>query len=147
MAMEVDAPFDAHTTEVLTLYYRAPEFLLGRTNYSAAIDMWAVGCIFAEMVKGKRLFSGLVKYDVLHGIFSYFGMPDADTLPEVTSISDHYWRKPIDKLNLAEELTRLEPDGLDLLFRMLSLNPTTRITAESALNHPYFKGMGNRTSP
>ncbi|KAL9428876.1 hypothetical protein AB3S75_030799 [Citrus x aurantiifolia] len=106
MAMEVDAPFDAHTTEVLTLYYRAPEFLLGRTNYSAAIDMWTVGCIFAEMVKGKRLFSGLVKYDALHGIFSYFGMPDADTLPEVTSISDHYWR-------------------------MLSLNPTTRITAEA----------------
>ncbi|KAH9672739.1 protein kinase domain-containing protein [Citrus sinensis] len=126
MAMEVDAPFDAHTTEVLTLYYRAPEFLLGRTNYSAAIDMWAVGCIFAEI---------------------YFGMPGADTLPEVTLISDHYWRKPIDKLNLAEELTRLEPDGLDLLFRMLSLNPTTRIAAESALNHPYFKGKGTRTSP
>ncbi|GAY49855.1 hypothetical protein CUMW_122280, partial [Citrus unshiu] len=101
MAMEVDAPFDAHTTEVLTLYYRAPEFLLGRTNYSAAIDMWAVGCIFAEI---------------------YFGMPGADTLPEVTLISDHYWR-------------------------MLSLNPTTRITAESALNHPYFKGKGTRTSP
>ncbi|KAH9672735.1 protein kinase domain-containing protein [Citrus sinensis] len=127
MAMEVDAPFDAHTTEtfyslfitlasVLTLYYRAPEFLLGRTNYSAAIDI-------------------------------YFGMPGADTLPEVTLISDHYWRKPIDKLNLAEELTRLEPDGLDLLFRMLSLNPTTRIAAESALNHPYFKGKGTRTSP
>ncbi|KAK9196016.1 hypothetical protein WN943_004144 [Citrus x changshan-huyou] len=123
MAMEVDAPFDAHTTEVLTLYYRAPEFLLGRTNYSAAIDMWA----FTQC--------------------SYFGMPGADTLPEVTLISDHYWRKPIDKLNLAEELTRLEPDGLDLLFRMLSLNPTTRITAESALNHPYFKGKGTRTSP
>ncbi|KAH9672741.1 protein kinase domain-containing protein [Citrus sinensis] len=97
MAMEVDAPFDAHTTE------------------------------FTQC--------------------SYFGMPGADTLPEVTLISDHYWRKPIDKLNLAEELTRLEPDGLDLLFRMLSLNPTTRIAAESALNHPYFKGKGTRTSP
>ncbi|KAK9193431.1 hypothetical protein WN944_004128 [Citrus x changshan-huyou] len=47
---------------------------------------------------------------------SYFGMPDADTLPEVALLSDHSWRKPSDELNLAEELTRLEPDGLDLLF-------------------------------
>ncbi|KAH9672759.1 protein kinase domain-containing protein [Citrus sinensis] len=46
----------------------------------------------------------------------YFGMPDADTLPEVALLSDHSWRKPSDELNLAEELTRLEPDGLDLLF-------------------------------
>ncbi|KAK9196018.1 hypothetical protein WN943_004146 [Citrus x changshan-huyou] len=93
------------------------------------------------MVKGKCLFTGMVKYDFTQ--CSYFGMPDADTLPEVALLSDHSWRKPSDELNLAEELTRLEPDGLDLLFRMLSLNPTTRITAKCALNHPYFRNHGH----
>lgn len=52
-----------------TLEYRAPEILLGRTKYSASVDMWAVGCIFAEMVMGKRLFNGMCEDDILYEIF------------------------------------------------------------------------------
>ncbi|KAH9672760.1 protein kinase domain-containing protein [Citrus sinensis] len=60
----------------------------------------------------------------------YFGMPDADTLPEVALLSDHSWRKPSDELNLAEELTRLEPDGLDLLFIVAIKNIEVKAPSE-----------------
>ncbi|KAF5934800.1 hypothetical protein HYC85_025929 [Camellia sinensis] len=104
------------TPMLATLNYRAPEILMSSEHYSAAVDMWSVGCIFAEMVMKEPLFNGLSEIDVLREIFRF-----------ITSIND-----------LGAVLKDLEPAGLDLLSGLLSLDPERRTTAEAALGHEYL---------
>ncbi|GAV88865.1 Pkinase domain-containing protein, partial [Cephalotus follicularis] len=147
LARAVGVPLNTHTNETATLTYSAPEMLLGSTKYSAAVDVWAVGCIFAEMVTGKPLFEQRLPFDILHSIFSFFGTPTEDTWPGVTSLSEYMtdvykipaeWRK-----NLEEVVTGIEPDGYDVLCKMLCMNPAARITSYDALSHPYFSDIQN----
>ena len=71
--------------QVVTLWYRAPDVLLGSRNYSTSIDMWSVGCIFAEMTTGKPLFPGKNNDDQLHKIFALLGTPNEQTWPRYSS--------------------------------------------------------------
>ncbi|CAL5360918.1 unnamed protein product [Camellia sinensis] len=122
-----------------TLNYRAPEILMSSKHYSAAVDMWSVGCIFAEMVMKEPLFNGLSEIDVLREIFSLLGTPNVDSWPGVTSLPgfphDMIQSPPMD---LGAVLKDLEPAGLDLLSGLLSLDPERRTTAEAALGHEYL---------
>ncbi|KAK0596494.1 hypothetical protein LWI29_016267 [Acer saccharum] len=140
LARACSAPTRTYSHEVVTLHYRPPEILLGSRNYSTSVDVWSIGCIFAEMVNQKPLFPGMSEIDQLHKIFSIMGTPDEDTWPGVFSLPDF---RPFFPLRFPKDLAtfvpNLDPVGVDLLSKMLCMDPKKRITAKSALEHEYFK--------
>ncbi|EHA99421.1 Cell division protein kinase 3 [Heterocephalus glaber] len=79
LARAFGLPLRTYTHEVVTLWYRAPEILLGTKFYSTAVDVWSIGCIFAEMVTRKALFPGDSEIDQLFHIFQILGPPSEDT--------------------------------------------------------------------
>uniref|UniRef100_A0A5B7BMN5 cyclin-dependent kinase n=1 Tax=Davidia involucrata TaxID=16924 RepID=A0A5B7BMN5_DAVIN len=143
LAKAFGVPFSTYTDNVGTLGYRAPELLLGY-KYSAPVDVWSVGCIFAEMVTQQPLFSGTTESAILMENFSLLGMPNEATWPGVTlygNISKMNRSPSHARRNLEDVVTGLEPAGFDLLSKMLCLNPDRRITARDALQHSYFRNV------
>ncbi|EFJ15022.1 hypothetical protein SELMODRAFT_139306 [Selaginella moellendorffii] len=140
LARAFGIPVRTFTHEVVTLWYRAPEILLGSRHYSTPVDMWSVGCIFAEMINQRPLFPGDSEIDELFKIFRILGTPNEETWPGVTSLPDFKSAFPkwLPK-DLATLVPGLEHAGVDLLSKMLCLDPSSRITARAALEHDYFK--------
>ncbi|KAG4999583.1 hypothetical protein AAZX31_08G076200 [Glycine max] len=142
LARAFGIPVRTFTHEVVTLWYRAPEILLGSHHYSTPVDIWSVGCIFAEMVNQRPLFPGDSEIDELFKIFRIMGTPNEDTWPGVTSLPDFKSAFPKwQPKDLKIVVPNLKPAGLDLLSSMLYLDPSKRITARSALEHEYFKDI------
>lgn len=142
LARAFGIPVRAYTHEVVTLWYRAPEILLGTKTYSTPVDIWSVGCIFAEMVNHRPLFPGDSEIDQLYKIFQVQGTPDESGWPGVTQFPDYKdtfpkWRPR----NLAEIVPSLDRSGIDLLSRMLVYPPQHRINARAALQHEYFSDI------
>ncbi|KAG5578275.1 hypothetical protein H5410_058409 [Solanum commersonii] len=136
-------PVRTFTHEVVTLWYRAPEILLGSRHYSTPVDVWSAGCIFAEMVNQQPLFPGDSEIDELFKIFRVVGTPIEDTWTGVTSLPDYKSTFPKwPPKDLATVVPNLDTAGFDLLGKMLCLDPSKRITARSALEHEYFKDIG-----
>ncbi|KXZ46110.1 CDKA1 protein [Gonium pectorale] len=139
LARAFGIPVRAYTHEVVTLWYRAPEILLGSKTYSTPVDIWSIGCIFAEMVNHKPLFPGDSEIDQLYKIFQLLGTPDESMWAGCSSLPDYKdtfpkWRPQ----SLQAAVPTLSPHGVDLLSRMLVYTPQHRITASAALDHPYF---------
>ena len=135
-------PNGPYTFEVVTLWYRAPELLLGANRYSTAIDVWSVGCIFAEMATGMPLFPGRSDIDQLFKIFQRRGTPTAEMWPAVLRLP-HYnpefpqWREsPITDHCPLESLG--SSSAADLLTKLLQFDPDRRIACKAATQHPYF---------
>ncbi|CAH0474877.1 unnamed protein product [Peronospora belbahrii] len=132
-------PRRTYTMEVVTLWYRPPEILMGVRGYSSAVDIWSVGCIFAEMAQGKPLFTGISEIDQLFQIFSKLSTPTSETWPGFSSLPNyhfdfpHWKRRPLNRL-----FPKISDLGIDLLTKLLVYNPDQRISAEDALRHPYF---------
>ncbi|KAL6649092.1 hypothetical protein ACP70R_013316 [Stipagrostis hirtigluma subsp. patula] len=142
LARAFGIPVRTFTHEVVTLWYRAPEILLGSRQYSTPVDVWSVGCIFAEMVNQKPLFPGDSEIDELFRIFRVLGTPNEQTWPGVSSLPDFKSAFPKwQAQDLASVVPNLEPAGLDLLSKMLRYEPSKRITARQALEHEYFKDL------
>mmetsp|Transcript_2910 Transcript_2910/g.4428 ORF Transcript_2910/g.4428 Transcript_2910/m.4428 type:complete len:274 (+) Transcript_2910:279-1100(+) len=149
LARAFGIPIRKYTHEVVTLWYRSPEILLGTTHYSTPVDIWSIGCIFAEMAERKTLFQGECEIDQLFHIFMILGTPNATVWPEVTSLPDYkpifpQWQ-PQSPLKFAPKI--VDPDGQDLLMQMLHYDPAKRITGKAALNHPYFSSVRQQPSP
>ncbi|CAL9111312.1 unnamed protein product [Musa acuminata var. zebrina] len=140
LARAFGIPVRTFTHEVVTLWYRAPEILLGSRHYSTPVDVWSIGCIFAEMVNQRPLFPGDSEIDELFKIFRVLGTPNEETWPGVTSLPDFKSAFPkwLPK-DLATAVPNLEVTGIDLLSKMLRLDPSKRVTARQALEHEYFK--------
>lgn len=142
LARAFGVPIRTYTHEVVTLWYRAPEILLGGRQYGTAVDMWSIGCIFAEMVNGTPLFPGDSEIDELFKIFKMLGTPTEDTWPGVGSFKDYKSTFPQWTGDGLEKVCPdLDADGIDLLKKLLVYEPGQRLSAQKALNHPYFDDL------
>jgi serine/threonine protein kinase len=126
----------------VTLWYRSPEILLGGKQYATAVDIWSIGCIFAEMVSLAPLFPGDSEIDELFRIFRALGTPTEELWPGVSAYRDF---KPTFPKWSPQPLSKFCPDlcpeGLDMLAKMLIYEPGKRISASEALKHPYFDDL------
>ncbi|KAJ5471466.1 hypothetical protein N7530_008823, partial [Penicillium desertorum] len=139
LARAFGVPLRTYTHEVVTLWYRSPEILLGVRQYSTGVDMWSVGAIFAEMYTRKPLFPGDSEIDQIFRIFRVLGTPDEELWPGVTSFPDYKatfpkWRRPD-----ASIVPGMEPAGLELLEALLEYDPIHRLSAKQACMHPYLR--------
>lgn len=142
LARAFGVPVNTFSNEVVTLWYRAPDVLLGSRTYNTSIDVWSCGCIFAEMISGVPLFRGRDNQDQLLHIMRIIGTPDDRVLKKLIADSPEMTIKPqypkYPKIPLAQVLPKAPPQALDLLERLLQFDPGKRITATDALSHPYF---------
>ncbi|KAG5684671.1 hypothetical protein PVAND_013888 [Polypedilum vanderplanki] len=144
LAREYGSPLKEYTSVVVTLWYRAPELLLGCKEYSTPIDVWSCGCIFAELLAMTPLFPGKSEVDQLNRIFKDLGTPNEkvwagyDQLPLVKKMS--FTDYPVSQIR-KKFATNTSPLGLSLLQGLLTYDPKQRLTADAGLNHEYFKEM------
>jgi len=140
LARAFGIPMRTYTHEVVTLWYRAPEVLLGSRHYSTAVDMWSVGCIFAEMVmQGNPLFPGDSEIDQIFKIFQILGTPNEDVWAGVSKLPDYKPTFPQwSRQDIARIIPALDDVALDMLKRTLTYDSAKRISAKRALVHPYF---------
>lgn len=142
LAREYGSPLKQYTPVVVTLWYRAPELLLGCKLYSTQIDLWSVGCIFAEFLTMKPLFTGKSEIDQLNRIFKDLGSPSEliwpgyNELPLVKKVSFAHYQYNTLRGRFGQTLTN---SGFELMTKFLTYNPQRRITAEEALQHEYFR--------
>ncbi|CAJ0573009.1 unnamed protein product, partial [Mesorhabditis spiculigera] len=129
--------------EVVTMYYRAPELLMGARSYTGAVDIWSVGCIFGELAFRKIFFQADTPYQQLHKIIEFLGSPGADALKYANEATRNYLTRQAPKPSQIEGFrVHAEPIitdvGLDLLLRLLMFNPDHRLSVEQALHHPFL---------
>lgn len=142
LAREYGSPLKEYTSIVVTLWYRAPELLLGCKEYSCPIDVWSVGCIFAELLAMTALFPGKSEVDQLNRIFKDLGTPNEriwpgySQLPLVKKMT--FTDYPVSQLR-KKFVTLTCEHGLSLLQGLLTYDPKQRLTAEAALKDNYFK--------
>jgi len=145
LARAFGIPVRSYTHEVVTLWYRAPDVLLGSRKYSTPVDIWSVGCIFAEMANGRPLVAGTSETDQLDRIFRLLGTPTTSDYPGIVELPeyspDQFPPYPPPRGGLASLVPALDPTGVDLLRNMLQYDPSRRITAQAALEHPFFAEM------
>ncbi|XP_053990284.1 cyclin-dependent kinase 2 homolog isoform X2 [Hylaeus volcanicus] len=132
-------PVKSYSHQVVTLWYRAPDVLMESKNYSTHVDIWSVGCIFAEMINGYPLFPGTNEQDQLLRIFQILGTPTLQTWLEILNVThfDKMFQK-YDPRPWSSIVPSLDNLGVDLLSKMLHYIPHKRISAKEALQHPYF---------
>lgn len=141
-------PVRVYTHEIITLWYRAPEVLLGYKRYSCPVDIWSIGCIFAEMATRKPLFQGDSEIDQLFRMFRILKTPTEEIWPGVTTFPDYKPTFPSwTQYQLTGQVKNLDANGLDLLQQMLIYDPSRRISAKSILNHKYFYGFDKQLVP
>jgi len=138
-------PINQYTHEVVTLWYRAPEILLGQADYSMPIDVWSLGCIFAEMLCLKPLFPGDSEIDQLFRIFRMLGTPTNEIWPGFQQLP-HYQPMfpPYPITQLRTHYAPLEKEDVvafDLLEQMLIYHPPQRITIKAAMKAAYFDDL------
>ncbi|KAJ0177524.1 hypothetical protein K1T71_006397 [Dendrolimus kikuchii] len=148
LARAFGIPVRAYTHEVVTLWYRAPEILLGAKFYSTAVDVWSLACIYAEMASGRTLFPGDSEIDQLFRVFRALGTPGvagagaggvwpgARRLPDYRAAFPRWPPRPARALLPAP--LRADALAAPLFEAMLRYEPAERVAARAALAHPYL---------
>jgi len=143
-------PVPKCTHEVVTVWYRPPEILLGSVLYSIPVDIWSCGCIHGEMATGGPLFPGDCEIDTIFKVFQKLGTPTEAMWP---GLSDLPCFKPTFPkwpakgwANIRNTAAQVGPMGIQLLEQCMAYDPRLRTSARRALNHPYLADTGDRTS-
>jgi serine/threonine protein kinase len=174
LARAYGIPVAGFSSEVVTLWYRPPDVLLGSTTYSTSIDMWSIGCIMGELyLCGQPLFPGKDSSDQLRRIFRIMGSPNREEwfyllqkhsnhpdnptihysdegCTKQSTISPPDWVHSIPhypRPDIKSLLPMMSPDAIDLLKRLLEYRPSHRITAQEALVHPFFTSTPETLRP
>ncbi|GAA5884683.1 hypothetical protein JCM16303_003713 [Sporobolomyces ruberrimus] len=154
LARAFGVPLRTYTHEIITLWYRPPEVLLGGRHYTTAVDVWSVGTIFAEMASGLPLVPGDSEIDQIFKIFRLLGTPTPQSWPGLSQMPDFKSSFPVWRgaTSLTEPgggwdkvLPEMEPMGLELIRKLLIIDPEKRISAKVALHHPYFHPSSSAT--
>lgn len=142
LARSVGIPVNTYSNEVVTLWYRAPDVLLGSRVYDERIDTWSVGCIMAELYTHRPLFPGQSNEDQLEKIFRLMGTPSELSWPGISKMDNYRTDfKSFATQDLQLILPQIDEDGIDLLSHLLKLDPEYRMYADEALNHRWFYGL------
>ncbi|XP_047652267.1 cyclin-dependent kinase 7 isoform X2 [Phacochoerus africanus] len=144
LAKSFGSPNRAYTHQVVTRWYRAPELLFGARMYGVGVDMWAVGCILAELLLRVPFLPGDSDLDQLTRIFETLGTPTEEQWPDMCSLPDFVTFKSFPGIPLQHIFIAAGDDLLDLIQGLFLFNPCTRITATQALKTKYFS---NRPGP
>ena len=128
-----------YTQEVLSLWYRAPELLLGSNIYNESIDIWSIGCIFGFLILKNTLFEGENEIDQLNKIMQFLGTPNFSQIPYYYNFNlNNYQFMYYPQADFNEKFNNFDENGIDLLRKMLNYDPDLRISCKDALAHPYF---------
>ncbi|XP_003372037.1 serine/threonine-protein kinase PCTAIRE-2 [Trichinella spiralis] len=145
LARAKSIPSRSYSCEVVTLWYRPPDVLLGSHKYSTSLDMWGVGCIFAEMITGTVLFAGSKNVQhQLQSIFEILGTPSGKFWKDLNlEFSASFMKKKLLPKSWSKVSTKFShiPYCENLLSLFLKLEPSERITANDALQHCYFETL------
>ncbi|KAH7352371.1 hypothetical protein KP509_19G042000 [Ceratopteris richardii] len=127
------------TSRVVTLWYRAPELLLGATDYGAAVDLWSTGCILAELLAGKPILPGRTEVEQLHKIFKLCGSPSEDYWKRLKPLHASMFKlqQPYQRC-IRETYKNFPAPALDLLDKLLAIEPSERGSASLALSGDFF---------
>jgi len=134
------------TDYIATRWYRAPEILLGSNKYTKGVDMWSVGCILGEMLLGKPIFPGTSTMNQLDRVLEVIGRPTGE---DVDAIHSELAKNMLDTLPPTknrpwrEVFPNASDEAIDLMKKLLHVNPAKRITAEQTLRHPYLADFHN----
>lgn len=131
---------DPMTRTAVTLYYRAPEIFFGDSYYGNKIDIWSIGCVFAELVIGKPIFKANNELGTLSNIIEIIGCPNEDNWPGVSKLPN-YLPFGGGEFKLGKTLKQggLSIDGINMVTKMLMLDPKKRPTCEEMIKNDYFK--------
>lgn len=136
----VTQPLRPYTNEVMTMIYRPPELILGETCYCIGIDIWALGCIMAELYLGKPLFNDIVgELEMLHLQFQIFGTPSDKEWPRMSKLKN--FNKKMLKLKaegIKSVIPEMDDKAVDLIESMMKVNPDERTACSDLLKHSYF---------
>ncbi|KAG6580175.1 CMGC/CDK protein kinase [Phytophthora cinnamomi] len=135
------------SVQVVTRAYRAPEIFFGEERYGFEVDVWSVGCIFAEMLLRRPLADGSSDIDQLSKIFAALGSPAENGWDEASELPFFLRFKDTNPTPLAEQFSMLSEAGVDLLAQLLQLNPKKRISVDKALQHEFFREKPEPAAP
>lgn len=142
LARAFTVPVPKYTHEVVTVWYRPPEILLGCTLYSIPVDLWSIGCVLGEMATGTPLFAGDSEIDTIFKVFQKLGTPTEAIWPGLSELPDFKPSFPKWPVRgwaaIRNTAQQVGPDGINLLERLMNYDPKKRLSARRALQHPYF---------
>jgi cyclin-dependent kinase 7 len=142
LARTFGSPQREMTSTVVTIFYRAPELLFGAKQYGPSVDMWSVGCIFAELMIRIPFFPGQGEIDQLGKIFHALGTPSESEWPGMSLLPSYMAFAHREPTPLANNFPAASPDALDLLKWFFKFDPNQRPSAAQARQHAYFTAPG-----
>nr|XP_007160499.1 hypothetical protein PHAVU_002G326800g [Phaseolus vulgaris]ESW32493.1 hypothetical protein PHAVU_002G326800g [Phaseolus vulgaris] len=138
LARMFGSPDRRFTHQVFARWYRAPELLFGAKQYGSGVDVWALGCIFAELLLRRPFLQGTSDIDQLGKIFLAFGTPTSSQWPDMVFLPDYVEYQYVPAPPLRSLFPMATDDALDLLSKMFTYDPKARISLQQALEHRYL---------
>eukprot|EP01135_Chromosphaera_perkinsii_P002979 Nk52_evm1s232 gene=Nk52_evmTU1s232 len=147
LARTFGSPDRLYSSQVVTRWYRSPELLLGAKNYGTGVDIWAVGCIFAELMLRNPFLPGESDLDQLNKIFSALGTPTFAQWPGMKKLPDYVQFQEYPAVPFSQIFTAASHDAIRLIGTMFEFDPCNRCTASEALKSDYFRNKPYAAPP